>query len=82
MHERYPTFEKTAEYLFCVENRFGLELALETINFDKPKPRLFLQFKPPEHIQGLQVSSIAKGKSPNSNLENTYQNYKDSMKRS
>ena len=71
MHERYPTFEKTAEYLFCVENRFGLELALETINFDKPKPRLFLQFKPPEHIQGLQVSSIAKGKSPNSNLENT-----------
>lgn len=71
MHERYPTFEKTAEYLFCVENRFGLELALETTNFDKPRPRLFLQFTPPKHIQGLQVSSIAKGKSPNSNLEST-----------
>lgn len=71
MHERYPTFEKTAEYLFCIENKFGLELALETANFDKPSPRLFLKSIPSQHIQGLQVSSIAKGKSPNSNLDST-----------
>ena len=71
MHERYPTFEKTAEYLFCIENKFGLELALETTNFDKTSPRLFLKPTSPLDIQGIQVSPIAKGKSPNSNLEST-----------
>lgn len=71
MHERYPSFEKTGEYLFVIENQLGYELALETTNFDKPSPRLFLKSTPPKYIQGLQIISIARGKSPNSNLEST-----------
>ncbi|WP_312969939.1 McrB family protein [Acinetobacter gerneri] len=71
MHERYPTFEKNAEYLFVIKNKYSYELALETTNFDKPSPRLFLKYIPPKYIKGLQVNSIPKGKSPNSNLEST-----------
>jgi len=71
MHERYPEFEKNTEYLFVIENKYNYELALETTNFDKSSPRLFLKCIPPKYIKGLQVNSILKGKSPNSNLEST-----------
>ena len=71
MHERYPTFEKTAEYLFCVENRFGLELALETQDFDKPIPRVFMKYKPPETIVDANFEFLTKDRSRISSLSST-----------
>lgn len=71
MHERYPTFEKTAEYLFCIENRFGLELALETQDFDKPVPRVFMKYKPPETIVDANFEFITKDRARTSSLSST-----------
>lgn len=71
MHERYPSFEKTAEYLFIVENQVGIELALETTDFNKPAPRVFIKFEPPKSIQGLKIEFKPKNKRSNSNLDST-----------
>lgn len=71
MHERYPSFEKTAEYLFIVENQVGIELALETTDFNKLAPRVFIKFEPPKSIQGLKIEFKPKNKRSNSNLDST-----------
>lgn len=71
MHERYPSFEKTADYLFIIENQVGIELALETTDFNKPAPRVFIKFEPPKSIQGLKIEFKPKNKRSNSNLDST-----------
>lgn len=71
IHGRYPSFEKTAEYLFVIENQFKAELALETTDFNKPAPRIFIKYKPPESIQGLKIEFKPNNKRSNSNLDST-----------